>query len=149
MREIDSVLAGVHRLAVDTAPIIYFIQQHPRYDSTVTEIFRRIDDGDLEAVTSVITLTEVLVHPIQMGRSDLHRAYFTLLTQSAHLTLTGIDESIAEQASVLRAHYHLRTPDALQIAVAMESECDAFLTNDKKLRMIPHLKVIVLDDIVA
>ncbi len=81
VREIDEALAGIRQLAIDTAPIIYFIQQHPRYDNVVTDIFRRIDQGDLKAVTSVITLTEVLVHPIQAGRSDLHQAYFFFFNQ--------------------------------------------------------------------
>ncbi len=47
VRELDAVLAGIHQLAIDTAPIIYFIQQHPRYDRIVTDIFRRIDQGDI------------------------------------------------------------------------------------------------------
>ncbi len=144
---VDAALAKVSRLAIDTAPIIYFVEQHPRYDAVVTDIFRRIDKGRLEAVTSVITLTEVLVHPVRLGRTDLHRQYSVLLNNSRHFILFDIDAAIAEQAAILRAQHNLRTPDALQIAVAVTAGCEAFLTNDKRLRSIPYLQIILLDDI--
>ncbi len=58
-------LAGVQRLAIDTAPIIYLIEAHPRYEALVPEVFERIAKDALTGYTSVITLTEVLVHPLR------------------------------------------------------------------------------------
>jgi hypothetical protein len=65
--KLDDALAGVDRLGFDTAPIIYFVEAHPHYDALVTEIFRRVAMRVIQGVTSVITLTEVLVHPFQRG----------------------------------------------------------------------------------
>ncbi len=65
--KLDAALSGVSRMAFDTAPIIYFVEKHPRYDVLVTSIFERVARGEIEGVTSVISLTEVLVHPIQQG----------------------------------------------------------------------------------
>jgi hypothetical protein len=64
---LEAALAGVSRLAFDTAPMIYFVEAHPRYDALMTSIFERIARGEIKGVTSVITLTEVLVRPAQMG----------------------------------------------------------------------------------
>jgi predicted nucleic acid-binding protein len=41
----------------------------------------------------------------------------------------------------------LRLPDALQIAVALEAGCEAFLTNDLTLKRVVELRVLVLDDL--
>ena len=47
MIDVAAALAGITRLAFDTAPIIYLIEQNPRYWSTVNDIFHRIDfDSD-------------------------------------------------------------------------------------------------------
>lgn len=55
--------------------------------------------------------------------------------------------SIAETAAELRARYNLRTPDALQIAVALENNCDAFLCNDNGLKRVTELKILILDEL--
>jgi hypothetical protein len=62
--KLDDALAGVDRLGFDTPPVIYFVEAYPRYDALVTAIFQRIAARTLHGVTSVITLTEVLVHPL-------------------------------------------------------------------------------------
>jgi predicted nucleic acid-binding protein len=41
----------------------------------------------------------------------------------------------------------MRLPDALQIAVALEEGCGAFLTNDRRLGRVSELRVLVLDDL--
>jgi predicted nucleic acid-binding protein len=40
-------------------------------------------------------------------------------------------------------------PDALQIAVALEAGCRAFLTNDAQLKRFAELDVLTLDDLLA
>jgi hypothetical protein len=40
--KLDADLTAVSRLAFDTAPIIYFVEAHPRYDALVTAIFERL-----------------------------------------------------------------------------------------------------------
>ena len=50
-------------------------------------------------------------------------------------------------AAGFRARYHLLLPDALQIAVALEAGCEAFLTNDLTLKRVTDLRVLVLDEL--
>jgi len=40
----------------------------------------------------------------------------------------------------------LRTPDALQIATALNAGCTAFLTNDFRLQLVTEIRVLVLDE---
>jgi len=49
-------------VGLDTAPLIYFIEENPSYLPRVRPFFEAIDRGDIQVVTSVLTLTEVLVH---------------------------------------------------------------------------------------
>jgi predicted nucleic acid-binding protein len=62
---LDEALQGILRLGIDTAPFIYFVERHPDYLGLMREIIRRIDAGEIEAVSSVVTLTEVLTHPLR------------------------------------------------------------------------------------
>lgn len=44
-------------------------------------------------------------------------------------------------------HYNLQLPDALQVAIALTSNCDAFLTNDVTLKRVTELKIIVVREL--
>jgi predicted nucleic acid-binding protein len=143
----ESALAGVTRLGLDTAPIIYFVEAHPRYDALVTRVFQRIASGVITGITSVISLTEVLAQPIRRGQAQLAQRYDNLLLNSANLVVMPIDVDVARRAAGLRAQYSLRTPDALQIAVALAAGCQAFLTNDKNLKRVAELQVLILDEL--
>jgi predicted nucleic acid-binding protein len=147
--KLDDALAGVARLGLDTAPIIYYIEAHPHYEVLVERVFDLIASGSLIGVTSTITLTEVLVQPLLHGNSHLQQEYRDLLLHSDHFEIIPIDAIIADLASDLRARYRLRTPDALQIAAAILSGCQAFLTNDSSLGRVADLRVLVLDNLEA
>ena len=49
----------------------------------------------------------------------------------------------------LRAQYNIRIPDALQIATALESGATVFVTNDRRLKKVQDLHVIVLQEYVV
>jgi predicted nucleic acid-binding protein len=147
MTKLDDALIGVTRLGFDTSPVIYFVEANPQYDALVTEIFQRVSNGAPLGVTSTITLSEVLVQPIIQGQTLLQREYRDLLLRSRNFSTSAISATIAELGAELRAHYRLRTPDALQIATAIEAGCEAFLSNDAGLRRVTELRVLILDDL--
>jgi predicted nucleic acid-binding protein len=147
MRKVEDAVSGVTRLGLDTAPIIYFVEQNPAYVNTVRALFNRIDSGTMESFTSVITLTEVLTVPIRDGDIATENIYRTRLLYSRNLTTLAVLPVIAERAAALRANYRLRTPDALQIATALHAQCEAFLTNDRGLLRVTDLAVLILEDL--
>lgn len=49
-------------------------------------------------------------------------------------------------AAKLRATYNLTLPDALQVSVAITAGCQAFLTNDVRLKRVKELQILVLDE---
>jgi len=147
VKKLDDAFSGITTLGIDTPIIIYFVEAHPQYDILVTDVFQRIADGVFTGVTSVITLIEVLIHPLQREDIRLQQEYRDLLLHSTNLEMMPIDTSIAERAAKLRTRYNLRIPDALQIAATLAAGCEAFLTNDATLKRVTELRVLVLDDL--
>lgn len=49
----------------------------------------------------------------------------------------------------LRAQYDIRMPDALQMAAALEAGATLFVTNDRQLRKVQEIGVLLLDDYAA
>lgn len=145
--DLDDALENFSLVAFDTAPIIYFVEANANYDALVTKIFQRVDTAEIIGVTSVISLCEVLVHPLRNRNQTLKQLYLDILHNSPNFFTKPINYSIAERAAELRAKYNLRTPDALQIATALENSCDAFLCNDKDLKKVTELTVLILDEL--
>ncbi len=145
--KLDDALQNVTKLGFDTAPVIYFVEANPKYDILITAVFEKISGGKISGISSVITLSEVLVHPIRQKDLYLQTQYRELLLRSRNFLTKHIDADIAEITAELRSKYNLRTPDALQIAAALDAGCEAFLCNDAGLRRVTELRVLVLDDI--
>jgi predicted nucleic acid-binding protein len=145
--KISDALKGVQRLGVETAPYIYYVENHPIYADKMDAVFQIVEVMMIEIKTSVITLTETLMKPIQTDDQPLIAAYRELLTQTDHVALISVTPDLAEKAAFLRARYNLRTPDALHLAATIESGCDAFLTNDFGLKRVTELRVLVLDEL--
>lgn len=106
-----------------------------------------IDEGQVVAFSSVITLTEILSHPLKLGNKQLEQQYRDILLHSATYHLLAVTQELAADAALLRARHNLRTPDALHVASAGSSLCDLFLTNDKGIKRVNELPVVLVDEI--
>jgi predicted nucleic acid-binding protein len=137
-------------VALDTVAFIYFIEANPRYLPALDPVFVAVDKGRLSAVTSGITLLEVLVIPCRAGNVPLAESYERLLTGSRGLRLIDVDRAQLRSAAQLRAiHAGLRTPDALQVCAALAGGCLVFVTNDRSYPPVPGLRVLQLRDFVS
>jgi predicted nucleic acid-binding protein len=134
-------------VGLDTAPLIYFIEENPTYIETVRFFFEAMDRGDFLVVTSAVTLLEVLVHPLRSNNKELATEYRDILLNSK-LTILEVSSSIAEQAAQLRADYNIRTPDAIQISAALGAGASHFFTNDIRLPEIPSIQILSLDALI-
>lgn len=143
---IDVALEGVARLGVDSAPFIYYIEEHPTYLAHVAPVFLAADTAQIELVTSTITVSEVLIHPLRLGADHLRDEYLDLFLNSANLEIQSIDIDVAQRAAALRVAHNIRLPDALQIGAALHAGCTAFLTNDRQLSRVNDLRVLIVDD---
>lgn len=136
-------------VGLDTAPLIYFIEENPVYFETVQDFFRAIDARELTVVTSTVTLLEVLVHPLRRNDIELAAQYREILLHSQGLTTIPLSATVAEEAAQLRAEHSIRTPDAIQMAAAIGAGATAFLTNDAGVPSLPDIDILLLDELIA
>lgn len=132
-------------IGLDTAPLIYFIERHPSHIARLRPFFAAAERREFRIVTSLVTLLEVLLHPLRSGREDLMREYRDILLRSASLTALPVGEAIAEEAARLRASRNLKTPDAIQPATAKVAGASWFLTNDGGLPALPGISMLIVD----
>lgn len=139
-------LSGTSRICIDSVIFIYFMEENNRYLSLVRSLFQMVNGGDLTGLSSYMTLLEVLVQPMRLGRQDIARRYREILLNSRSFFLFPVDREIAEAGARIRADYGFRTPDSVQLATALCKEAEAFITNDAGLKRFRELQVIALDD---
>jgi predicted nucleic acid-binding protein len=124
------------------------MEQNPKYLAVVREVFRQVDTGAILGFTGMVSFAEVLVKPKSVGNTALEAAYQNILFYSRNFTTTPIDAAVAECAAELRSRHKIKLPDALQVAFALESGCDVFLSNDSDdLRKITEIAMLFLDDL--
>ena len=133
-------------VGLDTAPFIYYIEDIIPYADLLDPVFGLLENHALSAVTSAVTWAEILAKPFADKNFTLAEEIKFTLTSFASLSVATIDEKLAEAAALIRARYTLRLPDALQIAAAIQGEATLFLTNDKRVKKVDAVEVLVLSD---
>jgi predicted nucleic acid-binding protein len=131
-------------VGADTAIFIYFIEEHTRFLPLLEPLFREVDRGHRELVTSALTLLEVLVVPYGSGDHLLAARYEALLTHSRGVRVADISRDHLRAAAQLRAASGIKTPDSLQLVAALAAGCTSFLTNDRDLPNLPGLRILQL-----
>lgn len=133
-------------ICLDTAPLIYYIEDGLHIEK-LDPLFEDISQGRVSAVSSTITLLEVLVHPYRKNDGELAGSYRDILLNSENMLIIPVVEEIAEKAAELRAEYDIKTPDAIQVATGLFGDASVFLTNDGELDKVEEIEVLVLDEI--
>ena len=140
MEKLDAgAFAPGARLLIDSAPIIYMLEDHPRNASRYRTLFARHAAGELSFAVSTITVAEVMTGPLSAGEEALARRYRTLLESWRVVELTT---DIAESAARLRGAFKLKLPDAIQAASALAINADALVTHDRDFSRVRGLKVV-------
>ncbi len=145
--KISQALIGIQTLRIDTSPFIYLVEKHPTYEERVVAIFGQVGIGRVQVITSMLTLTEVLIMPFAKKQLHYVHEYREMLLNTQSILSIEVDKKIAERAAELRAKYGFKTPDALHVATALETGCQAFLTNDMGLKRVNEIRVLVLDEL--
>lgn len=129
-------------VVVDSAPIIYYLENHPRFAERFAPCFDAAERGELEVAISAITLAEVLAGPLQHGNELLAVQYERALTSATGWRVVAVNQQVAVQAARLRTVYKLRLPDAIQVATAVVVGAHALITHDKAFAKIKEMQVI-------
>jgi predicted nucleic acid-binding protein len=135
------------RIGIDINVFIYFLEVHSRYVTWCASLFDLIEHGRNPAVTSTITLLELLVQPYHEQKEELTQKIFALTGTYPNLDWVSVTMDIADRAAELRARYRLSTPDSIQLATAVNHKATRFYGNDRTLRRVNEIRCLILDDV--
>lgn len=138
-------MTGCRKVFLDTAPLIYLLDNDANYIQKVRDIFTELLEAGIPIVSSVITCEEYLVFPFRTNNREKIAAFREFVSDCG-IVLRNIDRAAAEKAARIRAEYpHFKGMDALQLASACLSGCDVMLTNDNQLKQFGEVRCITVD----
>jgi predicted nucleic acid-binding protein len=123
------------RLYLDANVFIYAVEGSPEHVAFLEGLLDLLDAGDATAVTSELTLAEVLAKPFEENRTDLADIYEEMVAPSVWLDLVPVDRAVLLRAARFRAELKLRLPDAIHVSSAVAAGCELFLSNDHRLKV--------------
>ena len=147
LEPLRSFLRPRRTIALDTSVLIYQLDKNARYFSLSDFVFAWLERPGNSAITSTLSMTELLVPAYREGDEHRLKAYKGLLSTYPGLSWIPPDHGIAGIAARLRASYGLKTPDAIQAATAVNTQTRGFVTNDPVYRRVTELDTVVLDDL--
>ena len=124
---------------VDSAPIIYVLEGHPKLAPRFRPLFDRHSKSEIAFAVTTVTIAEVLTGPLTAGNEALVKRYRAVLESWQVIELTA---DIAESAARLRASLKITLPDAIQAASAIVINADALVTHDRDFSRVTGLRVI-------
>jgi predicted nucleic acid-binding protein len=149
LKRLRAFLHRHKRIALDTSVFIYQLEANPRYVDLTDHVFASLEREGYTAVTSTITMTELLVRPYRDSNDQQVNEFYALLTTFPNLEWVPPDLRIADVAARIRAGHRLRTPDALQAATAIQMQATGFITNDPIFDRMSAFETLVLEPLLS
>lgn len=131
-----------HRLiGLDTNVFIYHFEDNPKFVSYTQLIFDELSKNKLQAVTSIVSVIEALSYPSpQKVLTSIEDGFKT----TPNLTIYDLNHDLALEAAKIRRKYGFRLPDSVQLATAVKSKAQAFVSNDDRLKRFRELPIVLL-----
>jgi predicted nucleic acid-binding protein len=126
-------------LLVDSAPIIYVLEDHADLAPAFRCVFEAHDKGMVRLAVTTVTLAEVLTGPLRGSDEVLAERYRATLKS---WFVVDLDAEIAESAARLRAALKLKLADAVQAASALAIGADALITHDRDFSAVRDLRIL-------
>lgn len=95
-----------HRILLDTKPLIKFFAKEEGWEN-VRRILLKIEDGEIEAAISVVTLTEVYYKYLHEKRADLAKTRTDELKYAVYLRKLDVNQETAIFAGEFKGKYNI------------------------------------------
>jgi predicted nucleic acid-binding protein len=124
---------------MDSAPIIYMLEDHPEFAPIFRPVFEAHSKGHVRFAVTTTTLVEVLTGSLRRNDEIMTERYRSALKS---WFMVDLDSEIAESAARLRAVFRLRLADSIQAASALVIGADALVTHDSDFTGIRDIKIL-------
>jgi predicted nucleic acid-binding protein len=128
---------------LDTNIVIYLVQNPPVFGPRASAHLLALRGAGHSFAVSDLVRLECRMLPIRHSDLVLLSQYDTFFA-APHVQVLALTKSVCDRATVLRATYNFKTPDALQLGAAIVHGSDCFLTNDTRLSACLDIPVVVL-----
>lgn len=127
-----------YKLLLDTEPLIKLFAKEEGWE-TIQKILLRIEEGEIEAAISVVTLTEIYYKYLHEKRIDLAKKRVEELKYATYLKKLDIDEKIAIKAGEFKGKYGVPIADAFISATAYYND-SIVLSDDVDFKKITEIR---------
>jgi ribonuclease VapC len=128
------------KIILDTKPLVKLFAKEEGWE-TVQKILSKIEDDEIEAAISVVTLTEIYCKYLHEKRPDLATTRTQELRYAVYLKKLEIDEEAAAKAGEFKGKHNVSIADAF-IAAAAHVEASTIISDDPDFKRIPEIKVL-------
>jgi predicted nucleic acid-binding protein len=137
--------ASQPRLYLDTNIFIYAFEGDPSEVRHLLEFFECLQQRTNLAVTSELTLAELLA-PSQETNPDRKLLYENLLLRMAFIELLPVSRQVLMDTIELRKEPQSKLLDSIHVATARLAGCRYLVSGDKRMRQLPSGMVRVPPD---
>ncbi|WP_175463362.1 PIN domain-containing protein [Selenomonas sp. KH1T6] len=95
-------MTDCNKIFLDTAPLIYFLDEASLYHNTVKKIFSSLFTGSNSFILTTITCMEYLVLPYRASDQAAVQALWDFVT-ACNIQIVSINQDVAIQAAKIRA----------------------------------------------
>lgn len=142
------------RYYLDTVVVIYAVEGVPVHQQRAIDHLAALEQAGHHFAISELTWTECLVPVVGPGGGQRLSDFFRFF-HAPNLRTVSPTAAMHTRAAAIRGGYYYPAAqgaqprryglaDALHLAVAIESGCDVFLTNDNQLANFPDVAIEVL-----
>lgn len=143
MATLADTLSG-RRVYIDANIFIYFLNGSPAWLPAAESLLTAAGAGRISAVTGEAVVAEVMVGPYR-ARDPLHiRSVREFFAQPGFLEIVPHTSQAWDDAAMLRGTMGVPLVDALHIATAAQSRCDAIVTNDPNMQSALGVEVFAM-----
>lgn len=125
---------------LDSNIVIYLIEQPAQFGPRASMRLAEMTAGGDRIAVSDLTRLECRTHAIATG-DHMTLAQYDVFFNQAVAHVMALTAAVVDRATIIRAHYRFKTPDALHLAAAVEAGCQVFLTNDSRLSGFADLTI--------
>jgi predicted nucleic acid-binding protein len=138
------------RVYLDTNVFILLVEGEAERADIIRRLFDALRRRPNSAVTSELTLGEVLAPPRRKGALELHvkrRIYLDLIVWSGFIELVPVGRDLLIETADLRRVSRHKLPDAVHVVSAIRCRCTYFLSNDVDGKRVPaHMQWVRPDE---
>lgn len=136
------------RIYLDTNAWIYALEGFSEFRVEMTLLFEQMQTGALMGVTSELTLAELLVKPYRDQDEAQQARYKKAISNRKNFFIVPVLRDLLIDAAAVRAATQLKLPDAIHAATALRANCTTFLTNDRQLKKLTDIPIVLLAEVI-